>query len=175
MDFTSNYYELFGLPVDFQVDLTLLEDRYRRMQREFHPDRYTGKPSQEQRLAVQYASVINQAFVTLKSPLLRAQYLLSLQHIDSTGDAQITRDPAFLMRQIELREKLAEVSAAANPFEALALVADEAEAEYRELQAVFEGQYIEAAFQDAAETVAKMQFFKKLLVEVEQLEHELDD
>lgn len=175
MDFTSNYYELFGLPVGFQVDLTLLEDRYRRMQREFHPDRYAGKPSQEQRLAVQYASVINQAFATLKSPLLRAQYLLSLQHIDSAGDTQITRDPAFLMRQIELREKLAEVSTAANPFEALALVADEAEAEYRELQAVFEGQYIEAAFQDAAETVAKMQFFKKLLVEVEQLEHELDD
>jgi molecular chaperone HscB len=175
VDFSSNYFEVFGLPVSYQVDSELLEDRYHRMQREFHPDRYAGKPSQEQRLAVQYASVINQAFTTLKSPLLRAQYLLTLQNIDSTGDAQITTDPEFLMRQIELREKLAEVSAAANAFESLESVAGAAEAEYRELQSVFEGQYARAAFQDALETVAKMQFFKKLLVEVEQLEHELDD
>ena len=80
---------MFGLPVNYQVDLSLLADRYRSMQRKFHPDRYASKPAQEQRLAVQYAAVINQAYTELSSPLLRAQYLLSLQNMEGVGDVQI--------------------------------------------------------------------------------------
>ena len=145
------------------------------MQREFHPDRYADKPAQEQRLAVQYAAVINQAFSELKSPLLRAQYLLSLKDVENDGDAQITRDPLFLMQQIELREKLADLSEAQETFSVLEEVGEQAEAEYAELQNVFDQQYGQSDFEDAVETVAKMQFFSKLLDEVEQLEQELDD
>ena len=175
MDFTSNYFELFGLPVNYQVDLSLLADRYRSMQREFHPDRYASKPAQEQRLAVQYASVINQAYTELGSPLLRAQYLLSLQNVDGTGDAQITRDPQFLMQQIEFREKLADLSEENDAFAILGEVAGQAESEYIGLQKLFDQQYSSSELQGAAETVTKMQFFNKLLREVEELEQELDD
>lgn len=175
MDFTSNYFELFGLPESYQVDLALLANRYHDMQREFHPDRYAGKPAQEQRLAVQYAAVINQAYSDLKSPLCRAQYLLSLKNLDVSGDAHITRDPLFLMQQIELRETLAELRDADDPFVVLEGVAQEVASQYLELQEIFGRQYNQAGFQDAIETVAKMQFFSKLLNEVEQLEQELDD
>lgn len=175
MDSTSNYFEIFGLPVSYQVDLSLLSERYRDMQREFHPDRYANKPAQEQRIAVQYAAVINQAFSQLQSPLLRAQYLLSLRNIEGQGDAQITRDPLLLMQQIELREKLADIAQANNAFSLLEEVAEAAESEYIALQKVFDQQYSESKFQEALETIAKMQFFSKLLVEVEQREHELDD
>jgi len=175
VDFTSNYFEIFGLPVNYQVDLSLLSDRYRSMQREFHPDRYASKPAQEQRLAVQYAAVINQAYTELGSPLLRAQYLLSLQNMDGVGDEQITRDPQFLMRQIELREKLADLSEANDAFAILDEVAGQVESEYIGLQQVFDQQYSRSELQGAAETVAKMQFFSKLLREVEELEQELDD
>ncbi len=175
MDSTSNYFEIFGLPVSYQVDLSLLSERYRDMQREFHPDRYANKPAQEQRIAVQYAAVINQAFSQLQSPLLRAQYLLSLKNIEGQGDAQITRDPLLLMQQIELREKLADIAQANNAFSLLEEVAEAAESEYIALQKVFDQQYSESKFQEALETIAKMQFFSKLLVEVEQREHELDD
>lgn len=175
MDSTSNYFEIFGLPVSYQVDLSLLSERYRDMQREFHPDRYANKPAQEQRIAVQYAAVINQAFSQLQSPLLRAQYLLSLKNIEGQRDAQITRDPLLLMQQIELREKLADTAQAKNAFSLLEEVAEAAESEYIALQKVFDQQYSESKFQEALETIAKMQFFSKLLVEVEQREHELDD
>lgn len=175
MDFTSNYFEIFGLPVSYQVDLSLLADRYRSMQRKFHPDRYARKPSQEQRLAVQYAAVINQAYTELSSPLLRAQYLLSLQNMDGDGDVKITRDPQFLMQQIELREKLADLSEANDAFAILDEVAGQAESDYIGLQKVFDQQYSHSDFQGAEETVAKMQFFSKLLNETEQLEQELDD
>lgn len=175
MDFTSNYFEIFGLPVSYQVDLPLLADRYRSMQRKFHPDRYARKPAQEQRLAVQYAAVINQAYTELSSPLLRAQYLLSLQNMDGDSDVKITRDPQFLMQQIELREKLADLSEANDAFAILDEVAGQAESDYIGLQQVFDQQYSHSDFQGAEETVAKMQFFCKLLNETEQLEQELDD
>lgn len=174
MDFTSNYFEIFGLPVGYQVDLELLANRYHQMQREFHPDRYINKPSQEQRLAVQYAAVINQAYTELKSPLLRAQYLLSLSEIEGSGEASITRDPTFLMQQIELREALSEVREADEPFVVLDRVAVEAREQYADLQREFGQQYSQADVEDAVDTVAKMQFFSKLLNEVEQFEQELD-
>jgi len=174
VDFTNNYFEIFGLPVSYQVDLGLLSERYREMQREFHPDRYASKPAQEQRLAVQYAAVINQAFSELQSPLLRAQYLLNLSNIESEGDTQITRDPLFLMQQIELREKLSDVAQSSDAFSMLEEVAQEAESEYEALQQIFDQQYSQSQFQEALETIAKMQFFSKLLVEIEQREHELE-
>ena len=175
MDFNSNYFEIFGLPVSYQIDLGLLANRYHDMQREFHPDRYAGKPAQEQRLAVQYAAVINQAYSDLKSPLCRAQYLLSLKNLDVSGETHITRDPLFLMQQIELREALSELREAEDPFAALEVVAQEASSQYVELQETFDQQYHQADFENAIETVAKMQFFSKLLNEVVQLEQELDN
>ena len=175
MDFTSNYFEIFGLPVSYQIDLALLANRYHDMQKEFHPDRYAGKPAQEQRLAVQYASVINQAYSDLKSPLCRAQYLLSLKGLDISGETHITHDPLFLMRQIELREALSDLREAEEPFVELEAVAQDASSQYVELQETFDRQYHQADFQNAIETVAKMQFFSKLLKEAEQLEQELDN
>ncbi|WP_461518522.1 Fe-S protein assembly co-chaperone HscB [Porticoccus sp.] len=175
MDITSNYFEIFGLPIGYEVDLDLLAERYRGLQRQFHPDKYADKPAREQRLAEQYASILNQAYSELKSPLQRAQYLLHLKGVDAAGDATITRDPSFLMEQMALREALSEVRDAADPFDALAQIADDASGHYLGLQKRFTGYMKSDEIQDALETVAKMQFFSKLLKEVTALEHELDE
>ena len=81
---TNNFFEIFSLPVTWQIDRSLLDTRYRNLQREFHPDRYAAKGDTEKRLAVQTTALINQAYDSLKSPLKRAQYLLELAHIDAT-------------------------------------------------------------------------------------------
>lgn len=175
MDITDNFFDIFGLPVSYQVDLKLLAERYRNLQRQFHPDKYAEKPAREQRLAEQYAATINQAYSELKSPLRRAQYLLALQGVDIDTDSAITRDPEFLMEQMTLREALSDVRDAENPFAALTAVADEAGAHYRELQQAFAEQLQSDDMAQAGETVAKMQFFNKLLDEVQALEHEIDE
>ncbi|MEZ5528562.1 MAG: Fe-S protein assembly co-chaperone HscB [Porticoccaceae bacterium] len=175
MDITSNYFEVFGLPVLYRLDQNLLADRYRNLQRQFHPDRYADKPAREQRLAEQYAAVLNQAYTELKSPLLRAQYLLSLNGLDGSGESAVTRDPVFLMEQMALRESLAEVRDSADPFAALQLVADEAREHYFSLQESFAQQLARDDLEGAKDTVAKMQFFSKLLDEVKVLEHEIDE
>jgi len=85
MDIAQNFFELFGLDASFDLDLQLLSERYRELQREHHPDRHAHKGEREQRLAVQATAHLNEAFETLKTPLLRAQYLLKLEGVD-TGE-----------------------------------------------------------------------------------------
>ena len=116
MDFSSNFFDIFSIPVAWDIDINGLGIRYRALQQEFHPDRYATKTDVEKRLAVQSASLINQAFDTLKSPLKRAQYLLELNSVDANQEAHITTDAGFLMQQIELREALSGVSEKQDPW-----------------------------------------------------------
>lgn len=175
MEFTNNYFEIFGIPETCSPDLAALSDRYRELQREFHPDRFAGKSERDRLLAVQWAATINQAFDTLKSPLKRAQYLLSLKDVDSSGDKTVSNDPAFLMEQMELREALAEVREQTDPFTSLEALRDRAQGDYRQQQNEFAREFQQDNYFAAEATVAKMQFLVKFLAEVELLEEQLDD
>ena len=172
---TSNFFEIFSLTAGWQVDIGLLDSRYRQLQREFHPDRFAASGEVEKRLAVQTTSLINQAYETLKSPLKRAQYLLELEGINADQESHITSDASFLMQQIELRESLEEAEQGADPLAALESMHDDVDSQYRQLQNSFEEQYHSTDYNMALDTVAKMQFFSKLLIEIEQREEELED
>jgi molecular chaperone HscB len=102
----QNYFELFSIDVDFSIDLELLESTYQQQIAKFHPDKFATHNDKEKSLALQNTSLINTAFDTLKSPLLRATYLLELQDIDAFDEKDTQMDVAFLMSQIELREQL---------------------------------------------------------------------
>ena len=172
---SSNFFEIFSIAVGWQISIRDLDTRYRQLQLEFHPDRYASAGQTEQRLAVQTASLINQAYDTLKSPLKRAQYLLELNNIDADQDSHITSDSAFLMRQMALREALSDIREAAEPLQSLEQLRADVEQGYDEEQEQFHSQYQANALTDAFNTVAKMQFSAKLLDEIEQFEAELED
>ena len=116
---SSNFFEIFSIAVGWQISIRDLDTRYRQLQLEFHPDRYASAGQTEQRLAVLTASLINQAYDTLKSPLKRAQYLLELNNINADQDSHITSDSVFLMRQMALREALSDIRQAAEPLQSL--------------------------------------------------------
>ena len=123
----QNYFELFGLEPGFEVDLSAIAESYRELQRAVHPDRFASASDQERLLSVQQAAHVNEAYQTLKSPLLRARYLLELQGI-ALNDTDTTMDPMFLMEQMELRESLAGVAGQSDPFAALMTLRDTIEA-----------------------------------------------
>ena len=178
---SSNFFALFSLPSGWQVDRGLLDARYRKLQQEFHPDRFAAKGDVDKRLALQTTSLINQAYDTLKSPLKRAQYLLQLQDLDAAQESHITSDGAFLMQQIEFREALGELTEgnesneSADPMTTLDSMRTDVQSQYLQLQNDFEAQHLAANYNDALDTVAKMQFFSKLLNEIDQREEELED
>jgi molecular chaperone HscB len=85
LNLSQNYFDLFGLDVGFSIDRAALDTAFRELQKEYHPDRFAHKSDAEQRKAVQNSAYLNTAYDALKSPLSRAQYLLSLQGVP-TGE-----------------------------------------------------------------------------------------
>jgi len=183
MSMQQNYFQLFGLNAGFRVDQALLSDKYRQLQRQIHPDKYAGKSDREQRLAVQFAAYVNTAYETLKSPLLRAEYLLSEAGKPIDQQSTTLNDGEFLMLQMQWRESLGELAAAQSDS---APVSDETERELNRLNdevqhhhklllSTFEQQYNENALTLAQATIAKMHFVEKMLLEIEQLDAALFD
>ncbi|WP_456405387.1 co-chaperone HscB [Thiolapillus sp.] len=177
-DLSKNHFELFGLPVGFIVDGSALAERYRDLQRVVHPDRYANGSAQEQRLALQQATRINEAYEILKDPVKRAQYLLSLHGIDMQAEKETTRDTAFLMEQLQLREELENARQANDPELVLDELMGRISAKIKKLLAQMAIQFEDPCITNleaAREAVRKMQFLNKLLSEAEALEVELED
>lgn len=178
LDFSKNYFELFGLPAGFVIDTSDLAERYRDLQRVVHPDRFAAASEQERRLSMQGSILINEAFQTLKAPMLRARYLLSLHGIVMGEGKESTQDMEFLMEQMELREELAEAKDQADPFAALSSILNGIDQRIRALVDRLTAQFESAApehLEEARETVLKMQFLQKLHQDAEALEAELED
>lgn len=176
-DFSSTYFDLFGMPLDFSVDTVQLQSRYREVQRQVHPDRFASATEQEKRMAMQYATRVNEAYRTLRSPLERARYLLALDGVQADTQASVT-DAAFLMTQMELREALSEIRDAADPLGELDALTRSIDglrkALLDELAGLFE-QGAAANKEAALQAVQKLQFLDKLVAEAEAIEAELED
>ena len=71
-----------SLDISTNPDLNILNENNRELQRLVHPDKFANSDESEKRQAMQKTSLINQAFNTLKDPVLRLQYMLSLKGIE---------------------------------------------------------------------------------------------
>ena len=102
----QNHFELFHLPQQFAIDLKALDQAYRDVQNQVHPDKFARSPDAEKRVAMQWATRANEAYQTLRSPLRRATYLCELHGVDLETESNTAMAPAFLMQQMEWREAL---------------------------------------------------------------------
>ena len=175
MSNANNFFEIFALPVSWEIDKAVLDKKFRALQLTFHPDRYASKNDFEKRLAVQTASTINQAYETLSSPLLRAQYLLELEGFDADQESHITSDGQFLMQQMLLREALTDAKDSANPKEALVSLSIEAQEASAKIQSDFAQYFNTKEYNQAFDVLAKMQFACKFVDDISRLEAELEE
>ena len=111
IDFSQDYFALFGLPARYRFDPAELDAAYRKLQTEVHPDRFAAAGDDERRLALQSSSRVNEAYRALRSPLERAHYLLLLRGIDALAETDTALPPEFLEQQLECRESMAEAVA----------------------------------------------------------------
>ena len=101
-----DYFVLFHIEPEFQIDMAALERAYHTLLSQFHPDLFAGKPQVEQRVAAQLCADINSGFRVLSSEVLRAEYLLKRAGVDLAQAEKEGVGAAFLMTQIALRERL---------------------------------------------------------------------
>ncbi len=175
---SRTHFSLFSLPESFALDGEELRERYRRLQQSLHPDRHSGADATQRRLSLQYAAMVNDAFQVLRSPVRRARYLLKLNGVDVDLNAGNQLDPCFLMRQMELRESLADVEEASQPEVAIQKLREEIDAEIVEMERVLASQFADGraeALRKAARLVQELQFMCKLAEEAGQIESRLQE
>ena len=172
---STNYFDLFEIPVSYDVDLNRLQHRYRELQKAVHPDRYASGSSQERRISMQQTSLINQALHTLKHPVERAMYLLQLKGVDFATDRQTTMDAAFLMDQMAMREKLETVQDLQDPLGELDVMTDEIMTRLHATAGEFSRAYESDETEAATEAVRKLQFLYKAKTEIDNLAASLED
>lgn len=168
-----DYFTLFGLPFCYSVDGNLLASRYQDLQRQFHPDRFANQPERERLMALQQAATINEAYQSLKHPLKRAEYMLSLRGFDLGNEQHTLRDNVFLIEQLELREELDAIARRPDATSALAAFAACLNNNYKQRSAQMVQQLDGQQWSSAADSVRKLRFLDKLQQQVEQLEEKL--
>lgn len=161
----DSHFDLFHLPAQFALDEAALDAAYRTVQTQVHPDRFAAAGDAQKRIAMQWATRANEAYRTLRDPLKRASYLLSLRGVDIGAENNTAMEPAFLMQQMEWREGIEDAAAARNVDALDALLAelrDEKRVRIERLGTLLDS----GADQAAAEAVRQLMFIERVASEV---------
>jgi len=173
--FSKNYFEIFNLPVSFELDINQLSAVYRDLQKEVHPDKFVNAGEQQSRLAVQMTSLVNQAFDTLKSPVSRAHYLLEIAGLDIDHEQDTTMDPMFLMEQMELREEIESVRSKPDPLAEIDRLLKQVKNMLTDVMQSFAASYQSEDYEKAHELSRKMQFLNKNSQELDEIAVVIED
>jgi len=175
IDFSHNHFALFGLLPRFAVDAAALDAAYRQVQSQVHPDRHATGSDAARRVALQASARVNEAYRTLREPVARAEYLLTINGLDPRDETDTKLPLDFLERQLERREQ---ASQAAEEQDARTLhsVIDEVHGEARDLEATLAVTLDERhAYGEARTAVRELRFLHKVAEDLAELDAALDE
>lgn len=129
-----DYFAMFEMPRKLWVETDALELKFLQLSWKLHPDRYAGASEQERELSLRHSSELNDAYRTLRDPIARVEYLLSLEGMRKQGENK-QQAPAELLEEVfELNEsldELREARAAGGDLAALRARLEEAEKNFQ--------------------------------------------
>ena len=166
LSLAASDFALFGLPERFAIDLAQLDAKWKQLQGAAHPDRFATDTSAAQRVAMQWAIRINEAYRRLKDPLARAAYLCALHGVDLQAENNTAMPAAFLMQQMEWRDTLSE----AGTLDAVDALSDEVSASrsatLKSLQSRIDDD-ADVDWRAVADTVRGLMFVDKFMSDVD--------
>jgi molecular chaperone HscB len=98
-----NYFELFGLPIGFQVDTQKLRVAFMEIQKASHPDKFAQGNAEEQEAALEQSSLANNGYTLLNQQERILPYVLEILGI-LTPEEKYALEPSFLMEMMEYNE-----------------------------------------------------------------------
>jgi len=105
----ADYFAFFGLPQKLTLDLEALEQRFHTLSWKLHPDHFVRASENERQLSLDLSSQLNDAYRTLRDPVARVEYLLSLSGMRKEGQKKQQAPPELLEEVFELNESLDEL------------------------------------------------------------------
>jgi len=118
----GDYFAFLGVPRKLNLDAADLEQRFRALSRQFHPDYFYNATPNERRASLERSSYLNDAYRTLKNPIARVEYLLGLEGFsarpagsdinepNNADNIAAAKVPAALLEEVfALNEELDEV------------------------------------------------------------------
>ena len=107
----GDYFSFLGLPRKLGIAANDLEQRFRGLSRQFHPDYFFNAPPSERRASLERSSYLNDAYRTLKQPSTRVEYLLQLEGLAARSPEEASKQvpPSLLEEVFALNEELDEI------------------------------------------------------------------
>jgi molecular chaperone HscB len=174
-----NPFETLGVEPRFDLDMKTLAKRHRDLSGALHPDRYTGKPASERRMALDRAITVNEAWRVLRDPVRRAESLLASQGIEIGETREPQPTPALLMEMMEIREELSEARAKRD-LDAVTALGDRMRAREKRVVADLSGGF--ATADGDGESLAKLlpslgelRYVRRFFEELDAIEEQLAD
>ena len=164
----KNYFELFDLPETYDLDVDRLTAQYHMLQLNYHPDKHSSASEKEKMSAQVSSSYINDAYETLNSPLKRAAYVLAIKGKDTEKVNQSDLSMEVLVEQMELRESLSDLPKDETALQALEELKSNVQRKVNVKQVKFAKEIESDELSAAKKTFHELQFFFKLLAEIEE-------
>jgi len=101
-----NFFEIFKISPNLEIDIDDLEMRYLALQKFYHPDVIQKLFPSQIDAALQASSLINRAYHILGNEFLRMEYLLKILGVDEDEIAKVSMPQTFLMLSFDWRERL---------------------------------------------------------------------
>lgn len=174
-------FDVLGLTPSLELDLDLIEQRYRELQKQFHPDKFVQADSSARRASLSRAVSVNEAYRLLKDELKRAALIYARFAGKEGQTEEDTADPELLMEVMELREELAAVKKRGDLARARQLRGDvrgRQQHALATLKQAFEApadQRTARLRQEAAHALSRLRYYKRFQDEVDALEDDVAD
>jgi molecular chaperone HscB len=161
-----DHFSLFGLEPKFALDAEQLTRAYRTVQSHVHPDRFVAAGAAEQRAALQWATLANEAYQVLHSPVRRAAYLCERNGAPVSGDSHRGVGADFLDLQLEWRQALDQLRHDRDPRRLEQLRLEAQALSRRELDELEDRLDARKDYAGAADGVRRLMFIEKFLREL---------
>ncbi|EGC33756.1 hypothetical protein DICPUDRAFT_154133 [Dictyostelium purpureum] len=158
-DSSVDIFFLFDIKPHFKIDLKDLSHRFKSLQKLLHPDLFEQKNEKEKALSKEISTSINTAYNILKSPFLRAEYILNQKGYDlsSVGDV----DPEVLMEVLEIREAIDE-----GTDEEITKIGNENREKINEVSKELESLFEKKDYQEALKRTVYLRYLTRIQEEI---------
>lgn len=144
-------FDILGLEKSYSLDTSFLEKKYFEIQKKIHPDRVFIVMGDEKDEALKNSTLVNQAYLLLKDPLRRAEFLLR-----DAGVELLSHDPEFLGVVMEWNERL-QVDEDIKP---------DLEIQQEALFKLLERAFVSKDYDDARRALYRLTYIQKMMKDI---------